>query len=180
MDDKNTIFESLKTLYKGKYMNFNYIDAISRETGLEAWQAKNTIRLLEEGATLPFISRYRKEATGSLDEVSIAAIRDLYKKFADLDKRREAILRSVEEQGLLIPELKEKIDKASTLTELEDLYLPFRPKKRTRASVARERGLEPLADIMMKQDGRDLAAAAEDFLSAQVGSIDEALQGASQ
>lgn len=178
MDDKNTIFESLKTLYKGKYMNFNYIDAISRETGLEAWQAKNTIRLLEEGATLPFISRYRKEATGSLDEVSIAAIRDLYKKFADLDKRREAILRSVEEQGLLIPELKEKIDKASTLTELEDLYLPFRPKKRTRASVARERGLEPLADIMMKQDGRDLAAAAEDFLSAQVGSIDEALQGA--
>ena len=132
-------------------MDFKTIDIIGKELQVAGWQVRNTLKLLEEGATLPFISRYRKEATGSLDEVQISGIRELYQKYRDLDKRREAILRSVEEQGMLTPELKERFEKASSLTELEDLYLPYRPKKKTRASVAREKGLEPLAQILMKQ-----------------------------
>ena len=108
------------------------------------WQVENTLKLLEAKATIPFISRYRKEATGSLDEVQIADIKDQYNRYEELDKRREAIIKSIEEQGLLTDELKKKLTEAITLTELEDLYLPYKPKKKTRASVAREKGLEPL------------------------------------
>jgi len=146
-------------------METNYIDIISREIRLAPWQVKNTLHLLEEGATLPFISRYRKEATGSLDEVMIAAITNLYRKLTDMDKRRETILRSIEEQGLLTPELKEKINRSDSLTELEDLYLPYKPKRRTRASIARDKGLEPLAVMIMKQTEPAISAIAEKYLS---------------
>ncbi len=159
-------------------MIIRYISIISQEKKLEEWQVKNTIKLLDEGSTIPFISRYRKEATGSLDEIKIAEIRDLYRKLIDLDKRRETILQSIEDQGKLTPELKSKINEAISLSELEDLYLPFKPKKRTRASVARERGLEPLAGIIMKQSEKDIESAAEAFVKDDVKDINEALQGA--
>jgi protein Tex len=155
-----------------------YVEIISREKQLAPWQVRNTLKLLEEGATLPFISRYRKEATGSLDEVQIAEIRDMHQKYVETDKRRDAILKSVEEQGKLTPELKASIENAKTLTELEDIYLPYRPKKRTRATIAREKGLEPLAALMMKQQERDIKSKAEDFLNDDVATVEDALQGA--
>ncbi len=155
-----------------------YINIISREKNLEEWQVKNTIKLLDEGATIPFISRYRKEATGSLNEVQIAEIKESYRKLTELGKRRETILQSIDEQGKLTPELKLKIDEAETLSELEDLYLPFRPKKKTRASVAKEKGLEPLAMIILKQSEKEIESAAEKFITDDIKNIDEALQGA--
>jgi protein Tex len=159
-------------------MENKYSDSISKELQVAGWQVKNTLRLLEEGATLPFISRYRKEATGGLDELQIAAIKDLHQKFRDLDKRREAILRSVEEQGMLSPELKERLIQASSITELEDLYLPYKPKKRTRATIARDKGLEPLAMIVMKQQERSILQKAGEFLTDEVKNAEDALQGA--
>ena len=116
------------------------------DLGLKANQVKATAALLDEGATIPFIARYRKEATGSLDEVAVAGIRDTLERLRDLDKRRESILKSLEESGKLTDELKEKILAAETLAILEDVYLPYRPKRRTRAAIAKEKGLEPLAE----------------------------------
>jgi uncharacterized protein len=159
-------------------MDSKYIDDISRETDLATWQVKNTLHLLEEGATLPFISRYRKEATGSLDEIKISEIRDRYRKLVDMDKRRETILKSIDEQGKLTPELREKIKEADSLTVLEDLYLPYKPKKRTRALIAREKGLEPLALRLMKQTDMIISDVAVPYLSDEVQGIEEALQGA--
>jgi uncharacterized protein len=159
-------------------MESNYFDLISREKQLAAWQVKNTLQLLSDGATLPFISRYRKEATGSMDELQIAEVRDLHKKLVELDKRRETILRSVDEQGKLTEELQSAINEASTLSELEDIYLPYKPKKKTRASIARAKGLEPLAILLMKQKDREINAKAEAFLSGEVNSVEDALQGA--
>jgi uncharacterized protein len=124
---------------------------ITRETGLQPRQVAATAVLLEEGATVPFIARYRKEKTGELDEVQITTIRDRLEQLAELDKRREAILQSLSERNLLSSELQTKIDAAETLSTLEDIYLPFRPKKRTRATIAKERGLEPLAEILWAQ-----------------------------
>jgi uncharacterized protein len=115
--------------------------------------------LLDEGATVPFISRYRKEATGSLDEVAVTAIRDRLAQLRDLDKRREAILKSLEETGKLTDELKAKVLAAETMTTLEDIYLPYRPKRRTKATIARKKGLEPLAQRLFAQEaGIDPAA----------------------
>ena len=159
-------------------MENRYYDTISKELQVAGWQVKNTLNLLEDGSTIPFISRYRKEATGSLDELQIAAIKDLHQKYHDLDKRRETILRSVEEQGMLTPELKESLEQASAITELEDLYLPYKPKKRTRATLARDKGLEPLALIVMKQQEKLIMRKAEEFLSDEVKNAEEALQGA--
>jgi protein Tex len=159
-------------------MNQKHIELISKLLAVAPWQVENTLRLLGDGATIPFISRYRKEATGSLDETQVADIKDQQNKLAEMDKRREAILKSIEEQGKLTEELKQKINDAGTITELEDLYLPYRPKRKTRASVAREKGLEPLAEIIMKQTFIDLKAKAEEFLSDEVTKVDDALQGA--
>ncbi len=128
----------------------NYATIIANRLELNQRQVEKTIELLEQGATVPFIARYRKEATGSLNEVQIAAIRDLLLKLKELDKRREAILQSIEEQGKLTPELRQSLEAAETMTDLEDLYLPYRPKRRTRATIAIEKGLEPLADAIMK------------------------------
>jgi protein Tex len=148
---------------------------------LRAGQVGAVAALLEEGSTVPFIARYRKEATGSLDEVAITAIRDRLGQLKDLDARREAILKSLEERGLLTDELKQKIMQAETLTTLEDIYLPFKPKRRTRATIAREKGLEPLAELVYAQDpATDPTAEAEAFVDAEKGveSVEDALAGA--
>ncbi len=159
-------------------MNENHVMKISADLSVKDWQVKNTIELFDGGATIPFISRYRKEATGSLDEIQIAAIKDLLTKLLEIDSRRETILKTIEEQGNLTPELKKRIEEAQTLTELEDIYLPYKPKKKTRATKAKEKGLEPLAKIMMKQKELNIEGKAEQFLNDEVESIEDALQGA--
>ena len=162
----------------------NYTAIIAQQLNLGARQVEKTIELLEQGATVPFIARYRKEATGSLDEVQITAIRDLLLRLKDLDKRREAILASIAEQGKLTPELEQQIQSAATLTELEDLYLPFRPKRRTRATMAIEKGLEPLADALLQavrqRSGSDVSRMAAAYVNPEKGVNDEeeALAGA--
>ena len=127
----------------------NYAIIIANRLELNQRQVEKTIELLEQGATVPFIARYRKEATGSLNEVQIAAIRDLLVRLKELDKRREAIVASIEEQGKLTPELRKQIEAVDNMTDLEDLYLPYRPKRRTRATIAIEKGYEPLADAII-------------------------------
>jgi uncharacterized protein len=156
----------------------NYSDTITKNLNLERRNVSNTLKLLDEGATIPFISRYRKEMTGSMDEETIGLVKDEYKRLQDLDKRRETILKSIEEQGKLTDELKLKIEQAQISTELEDLYLPYKPKKKTRATVAKEKGLEPLAAIIMKQQEYDIIKRAEQFLNDDVETVEEALQGA--
>ncbi len=161
-------------------MNEKHITKISKELSLKENQVFATAKLLSEDATVPFIARYRKELTGSLDEVIITAIRDRLSQLDELDKRREAILKSLEERELLTDELKEKIEVAETLTELEDIYLPFRPKKRTRATIAKEKGLEPLATIIFAQGEFELISEAEKYIDEEKGvkSTEEALAGA--
>jgi uncharacterized protein len=158
----------------------NYEIKISAELGITAQQVRATTALLEEGATVPFISRYRKEATGSLDEVQVAAIRDRLEQLKELDKRREAILKSIEEQGKLTPELKKAIDQAETMARLEDIYLPYKPKRKTKASVAKEKGLEPLATRIFAQHPLDIHSEASKYLDAEkeVATLENALQGA--
>lgn len=153
---------------------------IAEELSITPKQVVATVELLDEGGTVPFISRYRKERTGSLDEVYIAKIRDRIGQLRDLDKRREAILKSIEEQGKLTPELKAQIDGAGTMSALEDIYLPYKPKRRTRATIAREKGLEPLALWLFEQQAADVDLEAEKYIDAEkeVASSDEALQGA--
>lgn len=155
-----------------------YILLIAERLGHHQWQVENTVRLIDDGATIPFISRYRKEMTGSLDEVQINHIKDEYEKLIELDKRREAIVRSIEEQDKMSPELLARINDAVTLTELEDIYLPYRPKRKTKASVAREKGLEPLAELVMKQELPDPESEAVSYLNDDVESVEDALQGA--
>ncbi len=151
---------------------------ISKKLGISEFQVSNTIILLEQGATIPFISRYRKEFTDNLDEEQITAIRDELNKLKDLRKRRETVLNTIEEQGHLTPELRDKIENCENSTELEDLYLPFKPKKKTRADVAKEKGLEPLAKIILQQKEHMLPKKAEEFLNEEVKTTEDALQGA--
>lgn len=165
-------------VYFFECMTQTYEHRVAGLLSLSSRQVANTIELLDGGATVPFIARYRKEATGQLDEVQITAIRDTYQKLQELDKRREAILKSIDEQGKLTPELRKKIEAAETLTELEDLYLPYKPKRKTRATIATERGLEPLANVIFAQTERDPARAAEGFLNEAVPTVADALQGA--
>ena len=150
----------------------NYAAIIAQELNISPQQVLATAKLLEEGATIPFIARYRKEATGSLDEVAIQQIRDRLEQLAELDKRREAIRVSLQERELLTPELQAQIDAAPTMAQLEDLYLPYRPKRRTRATIAKEKGLEPLADLLMQQDGKPIDA--RPFINAEKGVESEA------
>lgn len=124
---------------------------ISKAMGLQAWQVFNTINLMDGGATIPFLARYRKEMTGGMDEVVLASVRDSYEALQELEKRRTFILGSMTELNVITPELEKEINAAATLTELEDIYLPFKPKRRTRATIAREHGLEPLATLIMRQ-----------------------------
>ena len=161
-------------------MDSRFITQIANELGIREFQVLNTINLLKDGATVPFISRYRKEMTGSLDEVQVAAIRDRYDQILELEKRREAILNSIREQEKLTPELEKQIMEAGTMSELEDIYLPYRPKRRTRAMIARERGLEPLADLVFAQLYFDLDAKAKTFINPEkeVNTVEDALSGA--
>lgn len=155
------------------------IGLVAKKLGLHEWQVENTIRLMDAGATVPFISRYRKEMTGSLDEVQLMHIREEYDKLNELDARREAVIKSIEEQEKMTDELRDKINAALTISELEDIYLPYRPKRRTRATVAKEKGLEPLASLIMEQKINDPDLKAESYLNDQVKSVEEALAGAS-
>ncbi len=161
-------------------MDQKYIQQIANELGVRDFQVLNTINLLQEGATVPFIARYRKEMTGSLDEVQIAAIRERYEKIVELEKRRDAIIASVKEQEKLTPELEKQLLSAASMSELEDLYLPYKPKRRTRASIAREKGLEPLAKIIMSQQETDPLRRAKQFINPakDVKTEEEALAGA--
>ncbi len=158
----------------------NYATTIAEQLNLGPRQVEKTIELLEQGATIPFIARYRKEVTGSLNEVQITAIRDLLVKLRELDKRREAILASINEQGKLTPELEKQILAAANMTELEDLYLPYKPKRRTRATMAIERGLEPLANELQKQYSCNISQMAAKYVKPDKGvnTAEEALAGA--
>mgnify|MGYP000947361905 CR=1 FL=1 len=154
------------------------IQFISQKVATAAINIQNTIQLLEEDCTIPFISRYRKDKTGNLDEVEIEQIAKLQKDYEAIVKRKEAILKSIEEQKLLTPELNQKIQQSFDLQELEDFYLPFKKKKKTKADVARENGLEPLAKIIMAQNNDDIDFIASKYLNKNVINEDEALQGA--
>ena len=151
---------------------------VAAQLALNPASVAATIELLNGGATVPFIARYRKEATASLDEVQISQIKDTYQKLVDLDKRRETILKSIDEQGKLTPELRKKIDAAGSLTDLEDLYLPYKQKRKTRAFIAIERGLEPLANVIIAQRETNIERIAQQYLSDAVPTLDDALQGA--
>ncbi len=161
-------------------MQSQHISIISAELNIAAHQIEAVARLLAEDATIPFIARYRKEATGSLDEIQISAIRDRLSQLAELDRRRESILGSLEKNGHLTDELKMKVMAAETLAVLEDIYLPYRPKRRTKGTIAREKGLEPLAQLILAQEGIDPLGEAEDFVNPEksVASVEEALEGA--
>ncbi len=154
-------------------------EKIALELSIKKHQVESTINLLDEGATIPFISRYRKEMTGSLDEVEVTAVRDRILQLRELDKRRESILNSLMEMGKLSDELKAKIEAAETMTILEDLYLPYRPKRKTKASVAKEKGLEPLALLLLEQGNIHIQAEAEKFINPEkdVHTWEDALQG---
>ncbi|MCX6326979.1 MAG: Tex family protein [Bacteroidia bacterium] len=156
-----------------------HIEIVAKKLGLHEWQVENTIRLMDGGATIPFISRYRKEMTGSLDEVKLMQIKEEYDRLKELDARRESVLKSIEEQEKMTPELRQKIEAAVTMAELEDIYLPYRPKRRTRATIAREKGLEPLAVIILDQKENDLSLKAEEYLNDDVTTVEDALAGAS-
>jgi protein Tex len=162
------------------HMNDNHVFKIATELGIRGGQVAAVAGLLGEGCTIPFIARYRKEATDSLDEVAIAAIRDRSEQLADLDDRRGAILKSLEERELLTDELKQSILSAETLSTLEDVYLPYRPKRRTRATIAKDKGLEPLAQQLYEQGKINPVVAAEAFLNPEKGvdSAEDALAGA--
>ncbi|MEO7991582.1 MAG: Tex family protein [Chryseolinea sp.] len=157
-----------------------WVAQIAKELSLPVKNVTAVAELLEEGGTIPFISRYRKEMTGSLDEVVIATIRDRIEQLNELDKRRESIITSIEKQGKLTPQLMQAIVVAETLAELDDIYLPFKPKRKTRASVAKEKGLEPLAQKIKDQENIDLDAFSKSFIDAEKGvaNVQEALDGA--
>ncbi|MDR3193882.1 MAG: helix-hairpin-helix domain-containing protein, partial [Tannerella sp.] len=159
-------------------MSEKFIRIICEKLNVREEQVRNTLKLLLDGATVPFISRYRKEVTDSLNEVQIASIQERYEKLLELDKRREAILRSIEEQGKLTGALKEQIEDAENMTKLEDLYLPYKPKRRTRAYIARNRGLAPLAAWLMEQAAGYPVMMAQQFVDNGVLTSAEALQGA--
>jgi len=151
---------------------------IAAELKLPAHRIANTLKLLKGGATIPFISRYRKEATGGLDEVQIGDIQTRYEKLCELSKRKETVLSTIEEQGKLTPELKARISACWNATELEDIYLPFKPKRKTRAEAARAKGLEPLALLLMMQKENNLAAKVRNFVKGEVKDEEDALKGA--
>ncbi|MBI5917334.1 MAG: RNA-binding transcriptional accessory protein [Bacteroidetes bacterium] len=155
-----------------------YSRIISQTLNIPVKKVENTVDLLAEGATIPFIARYRKEATGSLDEVQLADIQQELKKLQELDKRRETVLRTIEEQGKMTDGLRNRIENCWDIIELEDIYLPYKPKRKTRASVAREKGLEPLASTIFEQKKQDAAALAQAYLTDEVPTVEEALQGA--
>src|SRR5690606_4410632 len=157
----------------------NITQYIQQQTSIPAKQIENTIQLLNEDCTIPFISRYRKEMTGNLDEIQISAIAKSKLNFEEIEKRKITILKAIEEQNALTPELKQKIENCFDENLLEDYYLPYKKKKKTKATIAKEQGLEPLAKIGMKQNPvRDLEELANRYLNDEINSAEEAIQGA--
>ncbi len=159
-------------------MNALYVNFIAEKLGVKPWRVENCIQLLEEGATVPFISRYRKEATGTMTDVEVAETNFHYQRFLELDKRKEAVIKSIDEQQKLTPELQKMIEDCVESQRLEDIYLPFRPKRRTRASVAKEKGLEPLAVKMLSLNVDNIFKEAEKFVKEGVPTAEDALSGA--
>lgn len=155
-----------------------YIQYIARTLSVKDWQVENCVQLFEDGNTIPFISRYRKEKTGGLDDMAVAQIKHWNDVFSEMEKRKEGILSTISDQGKLTDELKARIENCVVSSELEDLYLPYRPKRRTRATMAREKGLEPLADRMWKVETTDPEAEAGKYVGDKVASVEEALAGA--
>lgn len=166
-----------KIIYKRRIMN-KYTLHIAHILGLNEKKVEATIALLEEGCTIPFISRYRKEKTGNLDEVAITSINELVSSMRELDKRKETIIKTISEQNKLTPELEQKILSCCISTELEDIYLPYKPKRRTRAQIAREQGLEPLASLLLLQREQKPKEAAKRFLKGDITTIEQAMNGA--
>ena len=159
-------------------MNKTHLQLISNELNLPLKKVSNTVALLKEGATIPFIARYRKEVTGSLDEVAIGDIQTQLKKFEELDKRKDTILKAIEDQGKLTDDLRKRIEDTFNPTILEDIYLPYKKKRKTRSTVAKEKGLEPLANFIFEQNNNSVEREAEKFLNDEVPNMEEALQGA--
>ena len=157
-----------------------FSERIAREIGLKVWAVENVLRLIGEDCSVAFIARYRKEATDCMNEVMISRVKKRSEELSLLESRRKTIIESIDKQGLLTNELKSDIKKAETLSELEDLYLPFKPKRKTRAEIAKQKGLQPLADLILKEADCDIDKRAKEFvaLSKQVGSVQEALEGA--
>ena len=155
-----------------------YIKSIAERVGVKVWQVENCAGLFEEGATIPFISRYRKERTGGLDEVAIAEIRHWTDVFSEMEKRKSTILETIDQAGALTDGLRVSIENCVDAHELEDLYLPYRPKRRTRASVAKEAGLEPLADKMYSVSVTDPVSEARKYVGQKVATVEDALAGA--
>ena len=181
----NRKFSPKKHAICGKVRNFAinmeqkvFAKLIAQRLGIAENNVAGTLALLEEGCTIPFIARYRKERTGGLDEVKIAAISEQFDKLRELAKRKETIVKTITELEKMTPELQQRIDQTWEATELEDIYLPYRPKRRTRAQVAREQGLEPLAQILLQQRERDPEAAARRFVAGDVSDVATALKGA--
>lgn len=166
-----------KIIYKRRIMN-KYTLHIAHILGLNEKKVDATIALLEEGCTIPFISRYRKEKTGNLDEVAITSINELVISMRELDKRKETIIKTISEQNKLTPELEQKILSCCISTELEDIYLPYKPKRRTRAQIAREQGLDPLASLLLLQREQKPKEAAKRFLKGDITTIEQAINGA--
>jgi len=155
-----------------------YVRYIAQRLEVKEWQVENCVGLFDEGATIPFISRYRKERTGGLDEVAVAEIRHWNDVFAEMDKRKETVLETISQAGALTEDLRLRIENCTDSRELEDLYLPYRPKRRTRATVAKEAGLEPLADKMYNVALTDPVPEARKYVGDKVGSVEDALAGA--
>ena len=154
-------------------------ETVAKELKLKVNQVTNTMQLLDEGATVPFVSRYRKEVTGNLDEIEIGKILESVTYLRNLEKRKEEVIRLIEEQGKLTEELKKSIEDAEKLQEVEDIYFPYRKKRKTKADIAKERGLEPLADIILKAKSvEELVEKAQGFLTEDIKTVDEALDGA--
>ena len=155
-----------------------YINSIAQRLGVKEWQVENCVKLFEEGATIPFISRYRKERTGGLDDVAVAEVRHWHDVFVEMDKRKETVLETIGQAGALTADLRLKIENCVDARELEDIYLPYRPKRRTRATAAKEAGLEPLADRMYNVTLADPTEFARKFVGDKVASVEDALAGA--
>src|SRR5688500_18711102 len=159
-------------------MEAKYLEKIVEKTAFNLRQVQNIYQLHTEGSTIPFIARYRKEATGNMDEVQINKVIEEINYFTELEKRKETILKTIEGLGKLTPELKDRIDNEYDATILEDIYLPYKPKRKTRATTAMEKGLEPLAQLLYKQGAEDPEQEAAKFINEQVKDPKEALQGA--
>lgn len=163
---------------KQELANNTYCQRIAQVLGISVGQIDRTISLLAEGATIPFISRYRKEVTGELNEVQIEQIQTQWEKHKELQKRKETVLNTIDQQGKLTDELRQRIEQSWDSTEIEDLYLPFKPKRVTRAEMARRKGLQPLADLLLRQQEQRVEQRAASFIQGEIQSVDEALQGA--